>query len=128
MNEHAGRVIRVWRHALNGFNVVLPNDRAVEAIRNNPNVEYVVPDLPLELLETQSSPHWGLDRIDEHTLPMDNAFAYFQNGNGVHLYILDSGIQGTHSEFTGRLSATSATYHYPYNPYVDCNGHGTAVA
>lgn len=59
---------------------------------------------------------------------MDDYYQYFQTGAGVHVFILDTGIDGDHPEFTGRLSATSATYHYPYDPYVDLHGHGTAVA
>lgn len=48
---------------------------------------------------------WGLDRIDQQSLPLDNEkFKQSQyTGIGVNVYILDSGIQTTHEEFYGRV-------------------------
>jgi subtilisin family serine protease len=48
---------------------------------------------------------WGLDRIDQVTLPLDNQefVDKIYTGSGVKVYILDSGILPTHSEFNGRI-------------------------
>ena len=50
---------------------------------------------------------WGLDRIDQVNLPLDNA-SYLpagpgvNDGSGVSVYVLDTGIDTTHIAFSGR--------------------------
>jgi subtilisin family serine protease len=46
--------------------------------------------------------NWGLDRIDQVNLPYDNSYSYNTTGAGVHLFIVDSGVQFSHPEFAGR--------------------------
>jgi subtilisin family serine protease len=49
----------------------------------------------------QISPEsWGLDRLDEESLPMDNQYHYEQDGSGVNVYILDTGIYKDHMDFS----------------------------
>ncbi|MCP3759518.1 S8 family peptidase [Streptomyces sp. TBY4] len=73
------------------------------------------------------SASWGLDRIDQKELPLDNTFTTQGNGAGVTAYILDSGIDYKHEEFGGR-----ATFGFDAikdgRDGLDCNGHGTHVA
>lgn len=69
----------------------------------NPNVRYIEQDGRVKLVETQSNPAWGLDRIDQQTLPLDRSFAYPNGGAGVHVYIVDTGVRTTHQEFEGRI-------------------------
>ncbi len=33
---------------------------------------------------------WNLDRIDQRTLPLDNAYNYASDGSGVHVYVIDT--------------------------------------
>lgn len=73
----------------------------------------------------QPSPSWGLDRIDQRTLPVNNMYSYTTTGAGVDAYVVDSGILSTHSQFTGRLRMGYDGYGGTGN---DCNGHGTHVA
>src|SRR5687767_14376481 len=65
------RIERRFQHALEGFSAMVPT-RALEALRRNPNVEIVERDGTLYATETQLSPtSWGLDRIDQHPLPLN---------------------------------------------------------
>ena len=70
---------------------------------------------------------WGLDRIDQRALPLNNQFSRAYTGSGVTAYIIDTGVLSTHTEFGGRvLSGFSSVS--DANGTEDCNGHGTHVA
>jgi subtilisin family serine protease len=70
---------------------------------------------------------WGLDRIDQRALPLNNQFSRAYTGSGVTAYIIDTGVLSTHTEFGGRvLSGFSSVS--DSNGTEDCNGHGTHVA
>lgn len=68
---------------------------------------------------------WGQDRINQKSLPLDGHFDLSHYGHGVNIYIVDTGIRRTHTEFSGRVgSAISMASDSP----DDCVGHGTHVA
>ena len=77
---------------------------------------------------SQPNPTWGLDRIDQEYLPLDNAYSYGNDGSDVHAYILDTGIRTTHTEFGGRASFDIDYTGDPTPNNGDCHGHGTHVA
>lgn len=70
---------------------------------------------------------WGLDRIDQRGLPLDQRFTTAGNGAGVRAYVLDSGIDYGHSEFGGRASFGFDAVGDGLEG-ADCQGHGTHVA
>lgn len=47
----------------------------------------------------QKNPSWNLDRLDQPSAILDGYFHYPSSGTNVNVYIVDTGILTTHSEF-----------------------------
>ncbi|WP_150138675.1 S8 family serine peptidase [Candidatus Enterovibrio escicola] len=80
----------------------------------------------IEKFNQDASPSWGLDRIDQISLPFNNKYTYNNTGIGVHAYILDSGICASHQEFIGRIGNGYDVINKDSDP-DDCLGQGTHV-
>lgn len=73
-------------------------------------------------------PSWGLDRVDQRNLPLDSSFGGPSTwGQGVDVYVVDTGINRSHSEFVGRIQPGFDVMN-PGGTADDCNGHGTHVS
>ncbi len=122
-----GTLLFQYSSALLGYAAKLP-DEALSRIAQDPNVIYIEADQVMTISDTQSpAPSWGLDRIDQRNLPLDNAYTYNNNGAGVTVYIIDTGIRFTHTDFGGRAIFGYDSVGDRRNG-VDCNGHGTHVS
>lgn len=130
----------VWTNAVDGF-VASLTSADVKRLNNDPDVVSVQPDEVVQTAVDQISPPWGLDRIDQQTLPLNGGYSYTTSGLGVTAYILDGGINTTHTDFSGRIARGSFVDFTPFNAvppnpllpmetadFEDCNGHGTHVA
>jgi subtilisin family serine protease len=99
---------------------LLLDDDVVEYVEED---QYVAED---QSIQTQSSPsNWALDRIDAPDLPMNNKYQYRYTGKGVIIFVLDTGVNMNHAEYSGRVrcgySAISG------EDCTDYRGHGSHV-
>jgi len=123
---NGGTVRFTYQRALRGFAADLP-DRAAAALARNPNVAYVEQDQVMHAFTTEANATWGIDRIDQHNLPLSTTYNYTNTGAGVTAYIIDTGIRFDHSEFGGR-AVTGFDAVTSGGNAADCNGHGTHVS
>ncbi|MFI6760960.1 S8 family peptidase [Micromonospora sp. NPDC050417] len=124
--RHGGSVARTYQHALRGFEVRL-SESAAKRLAADPSVKYVQQNHTVHMAATQTpTPSWGLDRIDQRNLPLNNSYTYPNNGAGVRAYIIDTGIRFAHSDFGGR--AVTGFDAVDGGSADDGNGHGTHVA
>ena len=70
---------------------------------------------------------WGIDRLDQRSLPLDDRIERSELGAGVTVYVVDTGVRATHSEFVGRV-AIGFSGISDGGGTSDCHGHGTHVA
>lgn len=123
-SRHRGKVKKVYKHAINGFSVEM-SEADAEALSQDFRVALVEEDGVVTADATQTNPPWGLDRIDQRNLPLNATYNYNWTGAGVRVYVIDTGIRTTHSQFGGRASNVFDAFG---GSGADCNGHGTHVS
>ena len=111
----------IFDHVLPGFAVKVPNNKVLETILQNPNVDYVQPDVKVKAF-AQSLPT-GVNRIDG-----DLSSTKSGDGGGsvnADIAILDTGIDLNHPD----LNVYKQMTFVPGTSNADDDdGHGTAVA
>ncbi|GLW90641.1 S8 family serine peptidase [Actinokineospora globicatena] len=101
--------------------------RQARALAADPAVALVQPNKRVRADTTQSyPPSWGLDRIDQRTADLDDAYTYTTTASTVTAYVIDTGIYTAHDDFGGR--AVWGTNTTGDGQATDCNGHGSHVA
>ncbi|HUF34835.1 MAG TPA: S8 family serine peptidase [Gemmatimonadales bacterium] len=123
---HGAEISHVYQHALRGFAARVPTP-ALAGLQRHPNVAFVEADQVFSIVATQTGATWGLDRIDQRDLPLNSTYTYNATGSGVRVYIIDTGIRNSHTEFGGR-AVSGFTSINDGGGTNDCNGHGTHVA
>jgi subtilisin family serine protease len=124
---YGGNVFLMYETALRGFAIRMSEEQA-RKLAQVPQVKYVQQNGVVTISGgRQAEPTWGIDRVDQRDLPLDQVYQYGSSGQGVHAYIIDTGIRFSHQEFAGRAE-------YGFDAVGDgqegndCNGHGTHVA
>jgi serine protease len=119
-------VTMAYSHVLPGF-VVRANEKQVEKLLGDARVHYVEQDGYVSTTAVQSGATWGIDRVDQRNLPLSGSYEYLTTASNVHTYIVDTGVLGTHAQFSGRMG-NGYTAINDGRGTTDCNGHGTHVA
>jgi len=130
----SGNCFESYRRTINGMAVTMDvaNLAAfVEAAKEC--VQEVWRDGTVTVQMSQRSPPWGLDRIDQRSLPLSSLYSYTTDGTGVHAYIIDTGIQENHNQFKYSDGRPGTRVRSTYSGFgdensTDCHGHGTHVA
>jgi subtilisin family serine protease len=124
--QHGLKLVRLYQHAIDGFAADL-TEQQLQALKADERVAYIEADHPVEGFGSQIGATWGLDRIDQRDGNLNYTFNYPNNGGkGVHVYILDSGMQANNPEFGGRVVNEWDFIDNDADP-DDCFGHGTHV-
>ncbi|MEV6314860.1 S8 family peptidase [Streptomyces sp. NPDC051776] len=125
---YGGTVLRIYRAALNGYAVRL-DAAGARRLAADPAVEKVYQDRRVSIGATQDNPpSWGLDRIDQAALPLDQKYTYPDSaGSGTTVYVIDTGVRISHADFGGRAADGYDAVDND-NTAQDGHGHGTHVA
>ena len=124
--KHAGKITYLYHSAIKGMTLEIP-DGAVAALRAEPRVISVEQDQTMSISTIQAGATWGIDRIDQRALPLSSTYTYNADGTGVTVYIIDTGINFTHTEYSGR-AFTGVDEVTAGGTAADCNGHGSHVS
>ena len=139
-----GERLGTYRYALRGFSARFSSEAVIE-LENDPRVAFISEDRVVSIADSRTSPqaargerdtstlsHRNNDTvsIQAQTLPTGidriNAENKTNKGAGVHVAVIDTGIQTSHpdlkSNIAGGKNCSSGT------SYNDGNGHGTHVA
>ncbi|KAF8157239.1 serine protease [Crassisporium funariophilum] len=116
---------------LNGFAGQIDTD-TLNSLRLSDDVEYIAEDGIMHTMVTQTNAPWGLQRISQDarlSSTSTSALTYSYNydataGAGVDIYVADTGIMTSHSDFGGR-ARWGASF---IGGNADGNGHGTHCA
>jgi aqualysin 1 len=139
-----GRVLGVMHNGIRAFGLEVSPSGA-EALTRDHRVAWVeenaIGHLSYQVEYYSDDSHWHLDRLDQRTpIPQWNlkAYAWTSTGYGVAVYLVDTGVQAAHTEFSNGNVTAGANYalgdgYLPTNPcggFGDfyLGGHGTATA
>lgn len=125
-NKHGLYVRKIYSVALKGGLYQMTAAQA-EALARDPSVAYVERDQVISINAAQPNATWGLDRLDQASLPLNQSYSFPAPGAMVNAYVIDTGVLVAHADFEGR-AVHGRDLVDDDSDATDCNGHGTHVA
>ncbi len=141
-NSTEGTVDHVYDHVLNGCSLIFSGVQAQStftALKSNPIVNVVVEDQEVSIADLVVAtnnvfdtaprlvaPSWGLDRINQCALPLDNAVTK-QDATGAQVFIVDTGIYAEHEDFANGMIGNDDCHFSAFpgeTALSDSHGHG----
>ncbi|KAL5638428.1 hypothetical protein ACGC1H_005195 [Rhizoctonia solani] len=121
----------------NGYAIKLDDQATLKSLSLLDSVEYIEPDTVFSVASvmTQTDAPWGLQAItrsvafpiNDSSVALNYKYEYDSSaGQGVDIYILDSGVYSNHTDFANRVEHSPVFARYTTTG--DVFGHGTHVA
>ncbi|KXN71741.1 subtilisin-like protein [Conidiobolus coronatus NRRL 28638] len=123
------QVLHKFDSVLNGVSARL-DKYTLEKVKALPNVDYIEEDSIVRTFATQNKAPWGLARVSQRSKLGYAPYTYNYDekaGEGVNIYVLDTGVSIGHKDFEGRITwgTTTASQSQGNDDY---RGHGTHCA
>jgi len=123
LNKERNLDIKIVRQYDGMFGFVAEmSEKALDLVRSFEEIAYVEQDAIYSISAVAS---WGIDRVDQVDLPLDDTYTPRGDGAGVNVYVIDTGIRITHTDYGSRANYFFDALGGTGN---DCNGHGTHCA
>jgi subtilisin family serine protease len=121
------KVNNIYSHSISGFSATLSQTALLDILKNKDVVTVEKDEVAYSQIY-QTMPTWNLDRIDQPNNKLNQIYNTGSfNGEGIDIFIVDTGINPNHVEFTSRIGNGISFINDRYG-WTDCNGHGTHVA